>query len=152
MERTMKQPLRALAPHWSATPIARVLGPMQQFIRQEASSGIILLGMTIVALALANSPLAPGYTALLETKVAIFYSSGLNFVALAIGFALLAALVLANLLGIRSPPVYATLGVLVWLACLKSGVHATIAGVLIALTIPARMRIDAPTFLVRARD
>src|SRR4051812_18920482 len=71
MERTMKQPLRALAPHWSATPIARVLGPMQQFIRQEASSGIILLGMTIVALALANSPLAPGYTALLETKVAI---------------------------------------------------------------------------------
>ncbi len=58
---------------------------------------------------------------------------------------------LANLFGIRTPVVYAALGVLVWLAFLRSGVHATIAGVLIAFTIPARNRIDAPTFLRRAR-
>src|SRR5690242_6139302 len=67
----MKQPFRALAPHWSATPIARVLGPMQSFISREASSGIILLTATIIALALANSPLAQAYHALFETRVGI---------------------------------------------------------------------------------
>jgi NhaA family Na+:H+ antiporter len=58
---------------------------------------------------------------------------------------------LANLAGIRSTLIYAGLGVLVWLAFVRSGVHATIAGVLVAFTIPARNRIDAPTFLQRAR-
>jgi hypothetical protein len=67
----MKQPFQALAPHWSATPIARVLGPMQQFISREASSGIILLSMAIIALVLANSPLAGSYQALLDTHIGI---------------------------------------------------------------------------------
>src|SRR5687768_15076153 len=67
----MKQEPRALASHWSATPMVRILGPMQQFISQEASSGIILLGMTIIALAIANSPLAEQYQALLETELTV---------------------------------------------------------------------------------
>jgi NhaA family Na+:H+ antiporter len=272
----MKMPFRSLAPHWSATPIARVLGPMQTFISREASSGIILLTATIAALALANSPLAEGYHALLETQIgisigpwsldeallhwvndglmaiffflvgleikrevmvgeladpraaalpivaaiggvfvpaaiylalnaggpggrgwgvptatdiafalgclallgdripfalkvfltavaivddliavlviAVFYSAGLNLIALGVGVAILALLLLANILGIRHVLVYCALGLLVWLAFLQSGVHATIAGVLIALTVPARYRIDAPTFLQRARE
>jgi NhaA family Na+:H+ antiporter len=44
---------------------------MQQFIRQEASSGIILLSMAIIALILANSPLAGSYQALLDTHVGV---------------------------------------------------------------------------------
>jgi NhaA family Na+:H+ antiporter len=270
----MKSAPRLFAPHWSHTRIGRVIGPMQEFVGRSESSGIILLGATLLALLLANSPLAGAYHALLampigftagpfaleetvlhwindglmalfffvvglELKrevlvgelanlraaalpivaavggalvpaaifallnaggagaagwgipmatdiafalgllallgdrvpfalkifltavaivddliavlvIALFYSGGVSVVALGAGLGVLVLLGLANLLGVRSPLVYAALGALVWLAFLKSGVHATIAGVLIALTIPARNRIDAPTFLSRA--
>jgi len=264
-----------LAPHWSETRLVVLLGPMQQFVNRSAASGIVLLVATIVALVIANSPLAEAYDELLHayigitigdfvlkesllhwindglmavffflvgleikremsvgelsnpraaalpivaaiggalmpaliyaalnfsgvgasgwgvpmatdiafalgclallgnrvpfalkiflTAVAIvddliavlviafFYSGGLNFAALGIGFGVLAVLALLNVVGFRSILIYGTLGVIVWLAFLESGVHATIAGVLIAFTIPARNRIDAPTFLGRAR-
>ena len=52
--------------------------------------------------------------------------------------------------GIRSTPFYAGLGVVVWLAFLQSGIHATLAGVLVALTVPARNRIDPRHFLEHA--
>jgi NhaA family Na+:H+ antiporter len=71
---------------------------------------------------------------------------------LGIGFGVLLVLALANLLGFRQVLLYIVLGVIVWLAFLNSGVHATIAGVLVALTIPARSRIDGPTFLARIRQ
>jgi NhaA family Na+:H+ antiporter len=83
--------------------------------------------------------------------IALFYSGSIDFGALGIGFAFLGLLFLMNMLGVRTIPVYALVGVLVWLAFLESGVHATVAGVLAALTIPARNRIDQPTFLNRAR-
>ena len=82
--------------------------------------------------------------------IAIFYSSELHLAALGIGLVLLLGLVACNRLGVRRPPVYAVVGVLIWLAFLVSGIHATLAGVAVALTIPARYRIDAPTFLGRA--
>ena len=59
-------------------------------------------------------------------------------------------LLLANLLGIRAILFYTGLGVVVWLAFLQLGIHATMAGVLVALTIPARNRIDPLGFLERA--
>ncbi len=263
-----------LAPHWSETSIARVLGPMQTFISRSASSGIMLIVATVIALLLANSRFAAAYDEVLHAHIgftvgpfeleesvlhwvndglmaiffflvgleikrevsvgelsnmraaalpiiaaiggvvvpasiyamlnfngvgaagwgvpmatdiafalgclallgnripfalkifltavaivddliavlviAFFYSGGLNFVALALGFGVLAVLVLANVFGIRSILVYAGLGVIVWLAFLQSGVHATIAGVLIAFTVPGRNRIDAATFVQRA--
>jgi NhaA family Na+:H+ antiporter len=274
--RTMMRQDRGTAAHWTETPLARVLGPMQDFIAQSQSGGVALFVMMVLALVLANSPLAGWYHALLETHIqiavgpfaidesvlhwindalmaifffvvgleikrevlvgelahpraaalpiiaaiggviipaaiytlfnwsgrgasgwgipmatdiafalgclallgdrvpfalkvfvtavaivddliavlviALFYSSGINMNALGVGLVVLVFLLLANQVGIRRPLVYTLLGIIVWLAFLQSGVHATIAGVLIALTIPARYRIDTSTFQQRAHE
>ncbi len=81
--------------------------------------------------------------------IAFFYSGQINFVALGIGILVLGSMSLLNMLGIRRIAMFVVLGVVVWVAFLESGVHATIAGVLVALTIPARNRIDASTFVER---
>ncbi|MGB0386075.1 MAG: Na+/H+ antiporter NhaA [Ardenticatenaceae bacterium] len=83
--------------------------------------------------------------------IALFYSGGLNYVALLIGFEVLALLMLANFSGVRALSVYLILGLILWVAFLQSGIHATIAGVLLAFTIPARNRIDEDRFLKQAR-
>jgi NhaA family Na+:H+ antiporter len=83
--------------------------------------------------------------------IAIFYSTQLSWASLAIAGVFLVLLVIANRLGIRSPVVYSILGFVVWFAILKSGVHATVAGVLCAMTIPTRTSIDQVGFLRRAR-
>ncbi len=57
--------------HWSATPIARLLGPMQEFVQRSAAGGVVLIGATLIALALANSPLAPAYAAVLDSYISI---------------------------------------------------------------------------------
>jgi NhaA family Na+:H+ antiporter len=271
-----KKRKRQPANHWSQTPLARIISPMQSFIGRSEASGIILLSVTILALIVANSPLysfydqllhsyigisvgpfelkesvlhwvndglmvlffflvgleikrellvgalsnlraamlpilaacggaivpaliymafnaglpsfhgwgvpmatdiafALGVLALLGSRVpfglkvfltavaivddliavlviALFYSSGLNFVALGLGFAFLLVLAMFNWFGFRRPSLYAIVGVLVWLCFLKSGIHATIAGVLVAFTIPARNRIDLPTFLQKTQS
>ncbi|MEO7908012.1 MAG: Na+/H+ antiporter NhaA [Roseiflexaceae bacterium] len=271
----MNEKPQILAAHWSATSLVRVLGPMQEFIQQSQSGGIVLLVATVVALLIANSPLSANYLAVLDLPIgitagplaleesllhwvndglmaiffflvgleikrevlvgelanlraamlpivaavggvmlpaviyftlnaggsgargwgvpmatdiafalgclallgdrvpfglkifltaiaivddllavlviALFYTGGLQLMMLGAGLAVLIILALANRFGFRSPLIYASLGVLVWLAFLHSGVHATIAGVLVALTVPARSRIDMHTFLKRAR-
>jgi NhaA family Na+:H+ antiporter len=83
--------------------------------------------------------------------IAIFYTSDLNLSFLLVGVGLLALLFVLNRVGVRAPLVYGIVGVPIWFCFLESGVHATIAGVLLALTVPARVRIDAPTFLTRMR-
>lgn len=83
--------------------------------------------------------------------IAIFYTAGLAWTPLAWGGGVLVVLLALNRLGVRHPITYAMLGVALWLAVLASGIHATIAGVLLALTIPARTRIDEDEFLQRAQ-
>ena len=70
--------------------------------------------------------------------IALFYTDSLNMLALAAAAVCFVMLLTCNLAGIRSPLVYLALGILLWFAMLQSGVHATLAGVLSALTIPAR--------------
>ena len=75
--------------------------------------------------------------------IALFYSSELSMSNLGIGFILLSVLAIANWMGVRNMLFYAIIGIGgVWLAFLLSGVHATIAGVLVAFTIPSRTKID----------
>lgn len=83
--------------------------------------------------------------------IALFYTAEIFWGALGAGFAFLALSALMNRLGARRPGIYLALGVVVWFFFLKSGVHATVAGVLMAMTIPVRTRIDTRVFLDRGR-
>jgi NhaA family Na+:H+ antiporter len=75
--------------------------------------------------------------------IAIFYTSGISVLALAVGCALVLIAVAMNVLGVRSHIAYFLIGTAVWLCFLQSGVHATIAAVVVAFTIPARTRLDS---------
>ena len=68
--------------------------------------------------------------------IAVFYTSDLNLTALAVALLLLGLMVLMRVLRIWAIWAYVVVGALVWLATLESGVHATLAGVAIALITP----------------
>ncbi|MEI9420245.1 Na+/H+ antiporter NhaA [Mesorhizobium sp. Cs1299R1N1] len=68
--------------------------------------------------------------------IAIFYTSGLSLAYLGAAFAVIAALIVLNRMRVMSLVPYLVLGAILWVLVLKSGVHATLAGVALALTIP----------------
>lgn len=70
--------------------------------------------------------------------IALFYTTELNVIALGAAGLLLGVLFLFNRAGVRRTLPYAAVGVLLWFAVHESGVHATLAGVLLASVIPAR--------------
>jgi NhaA family Na+:H+ antiporter len=70
--------------------------------------------------------------------IALFYGTGLSLPMLGGAAAVLAALVALNRAGVMRLAVYIPLGLLLWYFVLKSGVHATVAGVLFALTVPLK--------------
>jgi len=78
--------------------------------------------------------------------IAAFYTETIHFFSLLLAAASFLFLVFINLAGIRHPLPYIVLGGLMWLAMMKSGVHATLAGVLTALTIPARSSLPSQLF------
>lgn len=83
--------------------------------------------------------------------IAFFYTADLAVSYLLWGAGFLVLLMAANAAGVRHALVYGLLGTCLWFVFLKSGVHATVAGVLLAMTIPARTHLNAQAFLVRAR-
>ncbi len=70
--------------------------------------------------------------------IAIFYSSGINFIMLGIAAVLLCILMLGSRLKIQSKMFYLGIGAFVWFLFLNAGIHPTIAGVLIAFCVPAK--------------
>ncbi|MDE0650721.1 MAG: Na+/H+ antiporter NhaA, partial [Gammaproteobacteria bacterium] len=84
--------------------------------------------------------------------IAVFYTADLSLTSLAIAAAGAAVLLALNLAGVARLLPYILVGLVMWVAVLKSGVHATLAGVVIALFIPLRTKdaASAPPPLVRA--
>jgi len=68
--------------------------------------------------------------------IAVFYTSELSFIALALAAAGIAVLAALNRKGVGSVAAYALVGLFIWVCVLKSGVHATLSGVVTALAIP----------------
>lgn len=74
--------------------------------------------------------------------IALFYTADLSVASLIAASVFIAALALLNRLGVTRPAAYILIGVALWVAVLKSGVHATLAGVVLAMFIPIKSPQD----------
>lgn len=114
-----------------ATDIVFALGSIA-LVRKQFTSGLIVFLTALATVDDIGSVLV----------IAIFYTPDIQVDDLGIAFVFLGLMFAGNRIGIRSTAFYFTLGVLcVWLAITLSGIHATIAGVLAAFTIPAKVQI-----------
>ncbi len=118
-----------------ATDIAFAIGALVLLARRVPRSLITFL----VALAIVDDLGA-------VAVIALFYTEQLVMAALLAASLLLAVLIVFNRSGIRRPLPYFIVGTLLWFALLESGIHATLAGVITAFTIPARPRYDPARF------
>jgi Na+:H+ antiporter, NhaA family len=83
--------------------------------------------------------------------IAIFYTDNLDMAYLGYAGTVVAILMFMNVLRVRWITMYLVLGLPLWYFVYMSGVHATIAGVLLALTIPAHARVNAVNFVYSSR-
>ncbi len=119
-----------------ATDIAFALGALALLGKRIPQS----LLMFLVALAIVDDLGA-------VTVIALFYTETINFTALGLVAVFSVVLACFNLAGIRNLSPYLLVGAFLWVAMLKSGVHATLAGVLLAFLIPMRPKYDPKRFL-----
>lgn len=110
-----------------ATDIAFALGVLSLFGKRIPSS----LKVFLLTLAIFDDLAAIAI-------IAVFYVGDLSLLTLTIAGGILGCAVVANLLGVKKISVYVLIGIALWIAVLKSGVHATLAGVLIAACIPMK--------------
>jgi NhaA family Na+:H+ antiporter len=82
--------------------------------------------------------------------IAFFYTAGLKLMALGGAAVVLAGLIALNRTGVARLLPYLILGAVLWILTLMSGIHATLAGVALAFTIPLRVSTPAQAPLVRA--
>jgi NhaA family Na+:H+ antiporter len=124
-----------------ATDIAFALGALALLGRRAPKSLLTFL----VALAIVDDLGA-------VMIIALFYTEALNYPALITTGAVLILLVSLNLGGIRSTLPYILLGGILWVAMLKSGVHATLAGILLAFSIPMRPKYDPKRLVAQIQE
>lgn len=84
--------------------------------------------------------------------IAIGYTEHLDMVSLFAALLLIGVLALMNWLNVMNKYLYILVGIAVWYLFLQSGIHSTIAGVLVAFTIPARPRLDVRKYVNRVRE
>lgn len=98
------------------------------------------------------SALAIGDDLMAVLVIAIFYTAEINFADLVYGMIGFIILAVANRCHVRNLWIYYITGLgIVWLGFLASGVHATIAGVIVAFTIPSRRGIDMHTYMRKVK-
>ena len=114
-----------------ATDIAFALGVMTMLGRRVPTS----LKVFLTALAVADDLGA-------VIVIALFYSGNLNVTAILAALIVFSVLILFNRLGVRILTIYSIGGVFLWMCILKSGIHASLAGVLLAISIPTWTSID----------
>lgn len=124
-----------------ATDIAFALGILSMFSKKVPLS----LKIFLTALAVVDDLGA-------IIVIAIFYSSAVNFVMLGLAAALFALLIVFNMCNVLKMKWYLVPAIILWFAFLNSGVHATIAGVLIAMTIPMKSTYSKAHFLGKAKE
>ncbi|MDF1529542.1 MAG: Na+/H+ antiporter NhaA [Sedimenticola sp.] len=124
-----------------ATDTAFALGVLT-IVRKQMPAGLLAF---IVGLAIVDDVGA-------ILVIAIFYTQEISILHLSSAFALIALLAVANYTGVRQPIFYIIVGVATWWMMLKSGVHPTVAGVAIALTVPARTNLPSGKLLDKAKS
>jgi NhaA family Na+:H+ antiporter len=124
-----------------ATDIAFALGILALF----GSRAPIGLKVFLTALAIADDIGA-------VLVIAIFYTASLKLGALAVAAVFMLLIAGARAAGIRRSGIYLTLAAGVWLSVLVSGIHATVAGILVAMLVPIRATIEPEKFMERAKS
>lgn len=84
--------------------------------------------------------------------IAFFYSSDINFLYLALSALCVVAMVIGNIKNVCSKVFYVFIGLVLWYLMLNSGIHSTIAGVIVAFCIPATLKKGTGYYLERIRN
>ena len=123
-----------------ATDIAFSLGVLSVFSKR------VPIGLKVFLAALAVADDLGGIIV-----IALFYSSDINVLYLGLSALCVGAMVLANIMKVRRKAFYVTVGLVLWYMMLNSGIHATIAGVIVAFCVPATLVKGTGHYLERIR-
>ena len=123
-----------------ATDIAFSLGVLAMFKTR------VPIGLKVFLAALAVADDLGGIVV-----IALFYSSHISWMFLAVSALLVIFMILGNAMKVRSKTFFVLVGLVLWYTMLNSGIHSTIAGVIVALCVPASLRKGTGYYLERIR-